>query len=676
MTCSGCGAVLKPKTDLAGKKVRCPKCGSPFVVPGGTGTPAAPSMAGSDDWNTLEPRQHQALEVNELTAAPNAANADSKVDATIDREAWDFLAPPEQPDEIGRFGSYRVLKVLGAGGMGVVFQAEDVTLKRLVALKAMRRALAASPTARQRFLREAQTAASIEHDHIMPIYQVDEDRGVPFIAMPFLNGEPLDVRLARDEVLPVAEVLRIGRECALGLAAAHAKGLVHRDIKPANLWLEDETRRVKILDFGLARSGADNTQLTQQGAILGTPGYMAPEQAAGQPVDARCDLFSLGCVLYRMAAGEAPFQGRDGISTFAAVATTEPLPPIQLRALLPPALSDLIMLMLAKEAQGRPPSATAVVEALQQIERSGAATPARSAVNTTKVKDAASAAKRRSTLLTSVPWVLGGGVACVLLVLLWVVGLTAFWPGSHPATPIALEPPDKAVTADKRDSSDKDGGKQKDNDAAPNAAPNTPPSNPTPEKKDPASNKTAQCVSLQSYSRKSCYVRHAAGLANIWEIDSERDRRDASFYLAPGLANPKLISFRSYNSPQAYLRHAGGRLRLNAFQNSSLYRGDATFKRVAGLADNSADSFELWSHPGHYIHSKGSELWTGPSDGSPRFAESATFKIVAALCEKSASLLYHEKIQSTATRPPGSAGSASAMLPRRYVTRWLGSLAR
>jgi serine/threonine protein kinase len=131
-----------------------------------------------------------------------------------------------------------VLKVLGAGGMGVVYKAEDPQLKRFVALKAMLPTLGASESARKRFLREAQSAAAIVHDHIVPIHQVGEDRGVPFVAMQFLEGEPLDERLKREGRLSVAEVLRIGRETAEGLAAAHDKNLIHRDIKPANIWLE------------------------------------------------------------------------------------------------------------------------------------------------------------------------------------------------------------------------------------------------------------------------------------------------------------------------------------------------------------------------------------------------------------------------------------------------------
>ncbi|HEX5271532.1 MAG TPA: serine/threonine-protein kinase, partial [Gemmataceae bacterium] len=275
----------------------------------------------------------------------------------------------ESPDELGRLGSYRVVEVLGAGGMGVVFLAEDPGLKRKVALKAMLPALAASETARKRFLREAQSAAAIEHDNIVPIFHVGEDRGVPFISMPFLKGEPLDKRLKRDKALPTAEVFRIGRETAKGLAAAHAAGLVHRDIKPSNLWLEGEEGRVKILDFGLARAAADGAQLTHQGAILGTPAFMAPEQGAGQPVDARCDLFSLGCVLYYACTGRLPFKGADAVSTLLAVATVDPPPPVRLRPELPEALSDLVMQLLAKKAGQRPESAKVVARQLREIEK-------------------------------------------------------------------------------------------------------------------------------------------------------------------------------------------------------------------------------------------------------------------------------------------------------------------
>ncbi len=153
-------------------------------------------------------------------------------------ELTEFLAPAQAPDEIGRLGPYRVLAVLGHGGMGVVFRAEDPQLARLVALKAMLPAVARQPSARERFFREARAAAALKHQHIVSIYQVGEDRGAPFLAMEFLEGEPLDVRIAREGKLPAAEIVRIGRQIAQGLAAAHDKGLIHRDIKPANIWLE------------------------------------------------------------------------------------------------------------------------------------------------------------------------------------------------------------------------------------------------------------------------------------------------------------------------------------------------------------------------------------------------------------------------------------------------------
>src|SRR5262249_4889685 len=146
-------------------------------------------------------------------------------------------------------------------------------------------ALAAHAGARQRFRREAQAAAAVKHDHIVTIYQVGEDRDVPYLAMELLEGESLDERLKREGRLPLAEVVRVGREIAEGLAAAHAKGVIHRDVKPSNIWLEAGRGRVKLLDFGLARAVRGDPQLTASGVIVGTPAYMAPEQAKGQLVD-------------------------------------------------------------------------------------------------------------------------------------------------------------------------------------------------------------------------------------------------------------------------------------------------------------------------------------------------------------------------------------------------------
>jgi serine/threonine protein kinase len=292
-----------------------------------------------------------------------------------------FLEPPQDPAEVGRLGPYRILGVLGRGGMGVVFEADDTLLGRPVALKVMRPALALNEAAKQRFLREARAMARAtaiaNQDHVVTIYAVSIDaHGLPFLAMPLLRGETLETRLQREGRLPAAEVARVGREVALGLAAAHEQGIIHRDIKPSNVWLEAPSGRAKVMDFGLARApGAGDQHLTQEGAILGTPAYMAPEQAHGEAIDGRCDLFSLGSVLYRAATGELPFKGKDSLSTLLALATQRPRPPRALNSGLPAALSDLILRLLARDPAGRPASARAVADALADLARPEAPLP-------------------------------------------------------------------------------------------------------------------------------------------------------------------------------------------------------------------------------------------------------------------------------------------------------------
>jgi Leucine-rich repeat (LRR) protein len=286
---------------------------------------------------------------------------------------YDFLAPPQAPDELGRLGPYRVLKLAGQGGMGVVFQAEDVRLKRMVALKLIKPEAAGKPGARERFLREAQAAAALEHENIVAVYQVDDAGGVPFLAMPWLKGMSLEERLRQVGVLTVPQVLRLGKQIARGLAAAHEAGLVHRDVKPANVWLEPAGGgRVKLLDFGLAHVPSD-PGLTQSGTVLGTPAYMAPEQARGEKASPGCDLFSLGAVLYRLCTGQLPFRGENTMALLTALAVDEPAPVGQLAPALPPALAELVMQLLAKDPGKRPASAQEVADRLEAIERQLAA---------------------------------------------------------------------------------------------------------------------------------------------------------------------------------------------------------------------------------------------------------------------------------------------------------------
>jgi formylglycine-generating enzyme required for sulfatase activity len=248
--------------------------------------------------------------------------------------------------------------------MGFVFEAEDTALQRQVAVKVMRPEVAAQPEAKGRFLREARAAAGLHDDHVVTIYHVGEERGVPFLVMPLMKGETLHDRM-KVRRLTIAEIVRIGRGTAQGLAAAHAAGLVHRDIKPANLWLEAPTGRVRVLDFGLARPVLSDNPLTQTGEVLGTPAFMAPEQARGQTLDARADLFSLGCVLYLLTTDTKPFQGIEVM--LHGVRPEKLAPPCQLNPTVPPALSDLIMRLMAPLPQDRPQTAAAVVAELISI---------------------------------------------------------------------------------------------------------------------------------------------------------------------------------------------------------------------------------------------------------------------------------------------------------------------
>jgi serine/threonine protein kinase/WD40 repeat protein len=282
-------------------------------------------------------------------------------------EALNFLAPAQGPDELGRLGDYRILELLGMGGMGMVFRAEDARLKRQVALKVMKPSVAASRTAKDRFLREAQFTAAIEHDNIVQIFQVGEDNGVPFIAMPFLKGESLKTRQERVGRMSQKDVLKVGIQVAAGLAAAHDRNLIHRDIKPDNIWIEEKTGRAKILDFGLVRATSEDAGLTQSGMVMGTPRYMAPEQALGQDVDHRCDLFSLGSVLYHLASGKLPFEGSNVTATLMAVVQKDPKPLDAVISGLDPAFCDMITRLMRKNRDDRPKSAVEVAKALTAI---------------------------------------------------------------------------------------------------------------------------------------------------------------------------------------------------------------------------------------------------------------------------------------------------------------------
>jgi serine/threonine protein kinase len=275
-----------------------------------------------------------------------------------------FLRPADRPDVLGMLGHYEVSEVIGQGGMGIVLKAFDPGLHRLVAIKVLAPAIAGSATARKRFTREAQAAAAVCHDHVVTVHGVLEADGLPYLVMQYIPGESLQTRLDRVGPLELMEIVRIGLQAALGLGAAHAQGLIHRDIKPANLLLENGLARVKITDFGLARM-ADDVALTQNGVVAGTPEYMAPEQARGEPVDHRADLFSLGSVLYTMCTGVPPFRGPSTVAVLRKVSDQEPTPIRDLNPEIPEWLAKLVQRLMARDPARRFQSSAEVAALLE-----------------------------------------------------------------------------------------------------------------------------------------------------------------------------------------------------------------------------------------------------------------------------------------------------------------------
>jgi TolB-like protein len=365
---------------------------------------------------TAEPVQTLIHRLKVLHPGASAADTHTTGGATPppaigERASFDFLAPSQELDEMGRLGPYRILRVLGVGGMGIVFEAEDCQLQRLVALKVLHPALAMHGAHRRRFLREAQAAAALAHDHVVPIYQVGEDRGIPFLAMQLLEGETLESRLRRVGRLPPAEAARISGQVAAALAAAHERGLIHRDIKPGNIWLEAAGDRVKILDFGLVRAAEDDVHLTDPGVFVGTPLWVAPEQAEGRAVDCRADLFSLGSVLYAMCTGRPPFEAQTNMGVLRRVCDATPLAVDAVNPAVPSWLAAVVAKLHAKDPPQRFQSAAEVAALLRDPSQGGQKPPADDA-------EPKSVAVRKKRL--RLPWL----AAAVLLLSAAGLGLT------------------------------------------------------------------------------------------------------------------------------------------------------------------------------------------------------------------------------------------------------------
>ncbi len=289
-----------------------------------------------------------------------------------DKISLGFLKPSDKEGVLGTIGPYEVLGAIGRGGMGVVLRACDPKLNRIVAVKALLPELASNPNSRRRFLREAQAAAAISHPHVVSIHAVDDSdqdhSGTPvppFLVMECIVGQSLQQKLDKVGPLRLTEILRISRQISDGLAAAHKQGLVHRDIKPANILLENGVERVKITDFGLARA-IDDITVTRTGEVCGTPQYMSPEQACGDRVDHRSDLFSLGCVMYAMCTGHSPFRGDSIAHVIKRVTQDEPRSIADQNPEIPLWLTEIINSLLQKRAEQRFQSAEDLAVILDQ----------------------------------------------------------------------------------------------------------------------------------------------------------------------------------------------------------------------------------------------------------------------------------------------------------------------
>lgn len=275
----------------------------------------------------------------------------------------DFLTPPNRPGLLGILGRYEILELVGRGGMGVVLKAFDPSLHRIVAIKVLAPRLATSASARKRFQREARHAGCICHDHVMTIHAVEEINGQLCLVMQFVAGISLQEKIDRSAPLRLIEIVQIGKQVAAGLAAAHANGLIHRDVKPANILLENGLERVKITDFGLARA-ADEASLTSTGVVAGTPQYMAPEQARGEPLDHRADLFSLGSVLYCLATGRLPFRASTTMGVLRKICEDQPPSLHALNPEIPEWLEAIVSKLQAKDPAERFQTATEVADLL------------------------------------------------------------------------------------------------------------------------------------------------------------------------------------------------------------------------------------------------------------------------------------------------------------------------
>lgn len=326
------------------------------------------TMAGDADWWTeVESilRTHSAVVDNVGSGAGTHGERIESHEFVSSDFVVDFLEPCDEPETLGRLGEYEIVAIIGRGGMGVVLKGFHRQLGRYVAVKVLAPHLAASGTARQRFVREARAAAAIVHPNVMPIHSVCTTSSLPYLVMPFVACESLQDRIDRCGQLEIIEILRISLQTAQGLAASHAQGLVHRDVKPANILLETGVDRVLLTDFGLAKA-VDDATVTRSGIVAGTPQYMSPEQSRGEPVDARSDLFSLGSVMYAMATGRPPFRAETSVAVLRMISDNQACSLREVNPNVPTWLQLIVSHLHEKSTERRFQSAAEVTRLLEQ----------------------------------------------------------------------------------------------------------------------------------------------------------------------------------------------------------------------------------------------------------------------------------------------------------------------
>lgn len=338
---------------------------------------ALESFAGDDSWwmdasSLLAPIDgaEDREETSEFVAGKKPlkllqASPLSNVDRIVGEMSLDFLEPSDSPAMLGRLGQYDVIEPLGCGGMGIVLKGYDQDLNRYVAIKVLAPHYATSSAARKRFAREGQASAAVVNPHVVAIHGVSTDGRLPYLVMPYVRGESLQQRIDQAGPLKLKEVLRIGMQAARGLQAAHEQGLVHRDIKPGNILLERGVDRVLLTDFGLARA-VDDASMTRSGVIAGTPQYMSPEQARGDAVDHRSDLFSLGSCLYAMCAGRPPFRADNTMGLLNRIVEGSSRPICEVNPDVPPWLGTIISWLHSKKPEDRFESAGELADLLER----------------------------------------------------------------------------------------------------------------------------------------------------------------------------------------------------------------------------------------------------------------------------------------------------------------------